>query len=224
MRRAGLLIGAIVVVFIAGCGSAHHSGPTTFAHLADWLAEEGECEGVDDEVTHLPVAKSQAEKVAPINLRFKGASVAAVAICGGLNGDISYYRFPSATARADAVRGSEGLISNELFCVAGPELVVSGLLGYDWTGPFCKRLDFKIHRPTRKYSAAQKLEHRLESRAASLVGHATDAPTVNVECRHIGGVFKFECEEIVGGEITEITLVKKGGRYVIKGRPQPRQP
>lgn len=225
MTRATLIIGAIVAVLVAGCGGgAHHSGPPTFAHLADWLDEEGECEGVEDEVTRLPVSKSRAEDVAPINLRFEQASVAAVAGCGGVNGYISYYLFPSAKARAEAVRGSEGLISNELFCVDGRELVVNGLLGYDKTAPFCKRIGFKIHRPTRKYSPAQELEHHLEFRAASLVGHLTGMPTVNLVCRHNGGLLEFECQNLIGAEITEIALIKKGDRYVIKGRLHTRQP
>jgi hypothetical protein len=216
--RATLIIGAIVAILVAGCGGgSHHSGPTTFDHLADWLEEEGECEGVEAEVTRLPVSRSRAGEVAPINLRFERASVAAVAGCGGINGYISYYRFPSTKARAAAVRGREGLISNELFCVDGPELVVNGLLGYDQTAPFCKRLGFKIHQPTRRLSSAQKLEHHLEFRAASLVSHVTRAPTVNVECQHTDGLRSFECEEIVGGAITEVELVKRGGRYVIKG-------
>ncbi len=216
--RATAIIVAIVAMFIAGCGGgSHHSGPTTFDHLADWLEEEGECEGVEAEVTRLPIAKSRAEKVAPIDLRFKQALVGAVAICGGVNGDVSYYKFPSSKIRADAVRGREGLISNELFCVDGPELVVNGLLGYDQTAPFCKRLGFKIHQPTRWYSPAQKLEHHLEFRAAGLVSHVTGAPTVNIECRHTDGPRSFECEEILGGTITEVELVKKGDRYVIKG-------
>jgi hypothetical protein len=218
MVRAAAIIGTVLAMVVAGCGGgSDHSGPTTFAHLADWLEEEGECEGVEAEVTRLPVSKSRAEEVAPIDLRFDRASVAAVAICGGVNGDISYYRFPSAKTRAAAVRGREGLISNELFCVDGPELVVNGLLGYDETAPFCRRLGFKIHRPTRRYSAAQRLEHQLESRAAELVSHLTGAPTVNVECRHTAGPRSFECEEIVGGKITEVELVREGDRYVIRG-------
>ncbi|MFT3865509.1 MAG: hypothetical protein QM729_14655 [Solirubrobacterales bacterium] len=216
--RATVIIGAIVAMLLAGCGGgSHHAGPTTFDHLADWLEQEGECEGVEAEVTHLPISRSRAEEVAPINLRFDQATVAAVAGCGGVNGYISYYRFTSSKARADAVRGREGLMSNELFCVHGPELVVNGLLGHDQTAPFCKRLGFKIHRPTRRYSAAQKLEHHLEFRAADLVGHITGAPTVNVECRHTEGLLRFECEEIIGGTITQVDLVKKGGRYVVKG-------
>jgi hypothetical protein len=216
--RATVIIGAIAAMLLAGCGGgSSHSGPTTFGHLADWLEEEGECEGVEDEVTRLPVSKSRAGEVAPINLRFDHASVAAVAGCGGINGYISYYRFSSTKARAAAVREREGLLSNELFCVDGPELVVNGLLGYDQTAPFCRRLGFKIHRPTGKYSSAQRLEHHLEFRAASLVSHVTEAPTVNVECRHTDEPPRFECEEIIGGTITEVELVKKRGRYVIKG-------
>ncbi len=216
--RATVTIGAIVALLVAGCGGgSNHSGPTTFAHLADWLEEEGECEGVKAEVTRLPVSKSRAKEVAPINLRFDHASVAAIAGCGGVNGYISYYRFPSTKARAAAVRGREGLISNELFCFDGPELVVNGLLGYDQTGPFCRRLGFEIHQPTREYSSAQKLEHHLEFRAASLVSHVTRAPTVNVECQHNGGRLSFECQELISGATTDIELVEKGGRYVIKG-------
>jgi hypothetical protein len=205
----------IVAMLVAGCGGgSHHSGPTTFAHLADWLEEEGECEGVDAEVTRLPVPRSHAEKVAPINLRFQQASVAAVTGCGGVNGYISYYRFASTKARAEAVRGRKGLISNELFCAHGPELVVNGLLGYDQTALFCKRLGFKIHRPTGRYSSAQRLEHHLEFRAAALVGHMTGAPTVNVICEHTKDPLTFECGEIIGGDVTKIELAKRGGRYV----------
>jgi hypothetical protein len=189
-------------------------GTDDVRHLADWLEQEGECEEFEAEVTRLPVSKSHAEEVAPINRRFDHASVAAIAGCGGLNGYISYYRFPSSKARADAIRGREGLISNELFCVRGPELIVNGLLGYDQTGPFCKRLGFKIHQPTGRYSSAQKREHHLELRAASFVSHVTEAPTVNVECWHTEGLLRFECEEVAGGTITEV--VRKGGRYVIE--------
>jgi hypothetical protein len=147
-------------------------------------------------------------------MRFEGASVAAVAGCGGVNGYISYYRFPSTEARAAAVRGREGLISNELFCVHGPELVVNGLLGFDSTAPFCKRLGFRIHRPTRRYSATQKLEHRLGSRAQLLAAHETGAPRPNLICEHTENPHTFECEEVIGGEVTTIELVKRGGRYV----------
>ncbi len=213
--RVALIVGAVVALLLAGCGGGpHHSGPPTFAHLADWLEEEGGCEGVDAEVTRLPVADSRAAKVAPVNLRFRKASVAAVAGCGGVNGYISYYRFASIEARAEAVRGRQGLISNELFCVHGPELVVNGLLGFDSTAPFCKRLGFKIHRPTREYSAAQKLEHRLESRAAKLVAHATGVPRVNLVCDHTDDPLTFDCQDIIGAEVTKIELVKRGGRYV----------
>lgn len=209
---------AVVVLLVAGCGGdSHHSGPTTFAHLADWLEEEGECEGVDAEVTHLPVPGSRAEKVASINLRFEQASVAAVAICGGLSGHISYYRFPSAEAREAAVRGREGLISNELFCVRGPELVVNGLLGFDQTVPFCKRLGFEIHQPTRKYSFKQNLEHHLEFRAADLVGRVVGEPPADLDCRHTDRPREFECEEFVSGKVIDVELVRKDGRYVIKG-------
>jgi hypothetical protein len=106
------------------------------------------------------------------------------------------------------------LHSNELFCVRGPELVVNGLLGFDRTAPFCKRLGFKIHQPTRRYSAAQKLEHHLEFRAARLVAHRTGAPHVNLICEHTDDPLTFECEEIIGGEVTKIELAKRGGRYV----------
>jgi hypothetical protein len=209
---------AIVAVLVAGCGGgSSFSGPTTFTHLADWLEEESGCEGVEGRVTYLPIPKSRAEDVPPINLRFDHASLAALAGCDGANGYISYYRFPSTKARAAAVRGRQGLVSNELFCIHGPELVVNGLLGYDQTALFCRRLGFKIHRPTRSYSSTQKLEHRLEFRAARLVAQITGAPTVNVECQHTDELRRFECDEIVGGIFTEVELVKKGGNYVVRG-------
>jgi hypothetical protein len=212
-----MITSLIVALLAAGCGGgSHHSGPTTFAHLADWL-EEGECEGVEAELTRLPVLKSETERVAPTNLRFRHASVAAVAGCGGVNGYISYYRFPSATARAVAVRGREGLISNELFCVHGAELIVNDLLGYDQTAPFCERLGFTIHRPTRKYSATQIREHHLESRAAELFAHITQAPYVNIVCEHTGAPLTFECQNFIGGPAANLVLARRGGRYVVKG-------
>jgi hypothetical protein len=205
---------AVVTALLAGCGGAHFSGPTAFAHTADWLDEAGECEGVDAEVTRLPVSPSRAERVPPVNLRFEGASLGAVAGCGGVNGYIAYYRFPSPAARAAAVRGREGLISNELFCVHGAELIVNGLLGYDQTEPICKRLGFQIHQPTHTYSSAQRLQHHLELRAAALAAHLTGAPRVNEICEPQGPL-KFECVEIIGNEPTPIEFVKRGGRYVL---------
>ena len=142
------------------------------------------------------------------------ASISGLIACGGLSGYISYYRFPSAEARADAVRGRAGLISNELFCVKGSELVVNDLLGYDQTVGFCKRLGFSVHQPTHEFSPAQREEHFLEARAAGLFRRLTGEP--NVWCEHSGGRLKLECVEPVGGEITEIELVRKGNRFVIR--------
>ena len=148
MRVTAVAIVLSVALLVTGCGGTSHSGPPTFAHLADWLQEEGGCEELIDQVTHLPVPRTRVGDVAPANLRFRHATVAALAGCGGPNGFISYYRFPSVKARANAVHGRAGPLGNELFCVHGPELVVNDLLGYDSTAPFCKRLGFKIHRPT----------------------------------------------------------------------------
>lgn len=204
-----------VVLLLTGCGGGKsHDGPPTFAHLAQWLEEGGECEGEQDEIVRLPVPAARAARASLVVQRFKSASVAGMAGCDGPNGYIAYYRFPSPKARAEAVRRREGLISNELFCVNGPELVVNDLLGFDQTAPFCKRLGFRIHRPTRRYSASQKLEHHLEHRAAGLVAHMTNVPRVNLFCEQTGDHQTFECTDMIGAETTKIELVKRGGRYV----------
>ncbi len=120
----------------------------TVAKLGDWLRDTGECETVEVEVVKLPIAPKRLKSVAPANERFNRQATAAALIgCGGLNGYISYYRFPSAVARARAIAGRTGLLEHELFCVKGPEVVVNDLLGYDNTADFCDRLDFRIHRP-----------------------------------------------------------------------------
>lgn len=77
----------------------------------------------------------------------------------------------------------------------------------------------KIHRPTREFSPAQRREHFLEARAASLVRQAAGEP--NVWCEHSGGRLKFECVEPVGATTTEIELVRRGHRFVIKGCEDP---
>jgi hypothetical protein len=212
MKRWGVV--AVFLIVVTGCGGgSDNSGPRTFEELGTWLKDAGECESVEMQLTHLPVPPSRPGEA---NERFNSEAMTAGSIvCGGLNGYIAYYRFPSAEARATAVRGREGLISNELFCAKGSELVVNDLLGYDRTVGFCKKLGFPIHRPTHEFSPAQRREHFLEARAASLVRHLTDEP--NLWCEHSGGRLRFECVEPVGGEITEIELVRKGHRFVIKG-------
>jgi hypothetical protein len=138
----------LMLIPLACGGGAHHSGPTTFAHIADWLEEAGECEGVEAKVTRDVGHDPEYE-----DMRFDQASISGLAACGGINGYVSYYRFPSAQVRASSTRGREGLLSNELFCFSGRELVVNELLGYDETAGFCKRLGFRIHRPTHERSS-----------------------------------------------------------------------
>lgn len=216
MKRWAVI--AVFLIAVAGCGGGgKSSGSQTFNELSTWLKDAGECEGVEAQLTQSPEPTSRPREA---NERFDGeATTSGTIVCGGLNGYIAYYRFPSAEARETAVRGREGLISNELFCAKGPELVVNDLLGYDQTVGFCKRLGFSIHRPTREFSPAQRREHFLEARAASLVRQAAGEP--NVWCEHSGGRLKFECVEPVGGTTTEIELVRRGHRFVIKGCEDP---
>jgi hypothetical protein len=207
---------------VACGGGSHSSGPKTAAELSAWLDDAGECEGVEMSSTRLPVPADRVEEVAPANERFdhQGSAAATIA-CGGINGYISYYRFPSADARAAAVRGRDGLISNELFCVKGPELVVNDLLGYDQTVGFCKKLGFQIHQPIHIESGTAERRHHLEATAARLFAHAAGLPLPNVYCRSSESRLEFECEELVGGEVADISLVERHGRYVIRGCENP---
>jgi hypothetical protein len=222
--RVILISSAVLATFllVACGGGSRSSGPKTAGELSAWLDDAGECEGVEMSSARLPTPADKAEEVAPANERFDHqASAAATIACGGLNGYISYYRFPSAYARATAVRGRDGLISNELFCVKGPELVVNDLLGYDQTVGFCKKLGFQIHQPTHIESGTAKHRHHLEATAARLFAHAADLPLPNVYCQSLMGRLEFECEELVGGEVADISLVKRRGSYVIRGCENP---
>jgi hypothetical protein len=222
--RAILISGAVLAasLLVACGGDSHSSGPKTAAELSAWLDDTGECEGAEMSSTKLPVPADRVEEIAPANERFDHQGVAAATIsCGGANGYISYYRFRSAAARAAAVRGRDGLISNELFCVKGPELVVNDLLGYDNTIGFCKRLGFSIHPPTHVESPVAENRHHMESTAARLYSHATHLPLVNVYCESSEGRLEFECKELIGGGVAEISLVERRGHYVIRGCENP---
>lgn len=121
----------------------------TVAKINSWLSDGGECESVETDEVRLPIKPSRRGNVAPANRRFEHqASTAALIDCGGLNGYVSYVRFPTAAARKRAVSRRGGLLEHELFCVQGPEMVINDLLGYDQTADFCRRLGFRIHQPT----------------------------------------------------------------------------
>lgn len=209
------------LIVVAGCGGGRHgSGPQTFQDLNGWLKDAGECEGVEATLTHSAASPSRFGGRASADERFGRQAVASGLIsCGGLNGYISYYRFASTADRVSAVRGRAGLISNELFCAKGSELVVNDLLGYDQTVGFCKRLGFAIHEPTHELSAAQEHEHLLEAKAARLVRHATNQP--NVYCWHSRGRLRFECEEPTDGKLTNVELIRSKHRFVIRGCETP---
>jgi hypothetical protein len=206
-------------VLLAACGAGSEgSRPATVDDLASWLQASGECEEIETHVTKLPVPASRFEEVAPANERFdKQAQVAGLVGCGGLNGYVSYFRFPSTAARVAAVRGRNGLIANELFCAKGTELVINDLLGFDNTIGFCEKLGWQIHRPTGAYSPATERRHHLEVIAERLYSRATGYPLVNIDCESSGPGLEFECLNYVGGGPTEIVLVKKRGGYAIKG-------
>lgn len=210
---------AFVAISLAACGAGEQgSRGATVDDLSAWLKATGECEDVETSTTQLPVPSSRTEEVAPAVKRFdKQAAVGGLISCGGLNGYISYFRFPSTEARAAAVQERDGLISNELFCAKGPELVVNDLLGYDNTADFCKRLGFPIHQPTHVASAAAERRHRMEATASRLYAHAEGFPLPNVYCESRRGPLEFECGNFVGGEAAYITLVERRGRFVIEG-------
>jgi hypothetical protein len=202
---------ALLLVFAAGCGAgtSHASEPRTVEDLSAWLKGAGECEGVRATVTSLPVPPARYEQVAPGLERFdKQASYAALIGCGGANGFISYFRFPSAAARAAAVQERNGLIANELFCAQGTELVINELLGYDNTIGFCKRLGFPIHRPTHVYSAATESRRAELKKATRISAHAHHLPPADIFCEPLrGSPHEFSCEPFTGGgpEIVKLT-------------------
>jgi hypothetical protein len=212
MRRlAAALPFALLFVFAAGCGAGTGSGhrPQTVEDLSSWLKGAGECEGVETSVTPVPVPPAQSEQVAPELVRFeKQANYAALIGCGGVNGFISYFRFPSAAARAAAVRERNGLIANELFCAKGTELVINELFGYDNTIGFCKKLGFPIHRPTHVYSAATEARREELEKATRISAQAHHLPPADIFCEPIrGNPHEFECEPFTGGgsEIVKLT-------------------
>jgi hypothetical protein len=212
MRRLAAAVPfALLLVFAAGCGAGtgHAAEPRTVEDLSSWLKDAGECEGVETAVTPLPVPPTQDEQVAPELVRFeKQANYAALIDCGGVNGFISYFRFPSAAARAAAVQERNGLIANELFCAKGTELVINDLLGYDYTIGFCKKLGFPIHRPTHVYSAATETRREELAKATRISAHAHHLPPADIFCEPIrGNPHEFECEPFTGGgsEIVKLT-------------------
>jgi hypothetical protein len=211
-RLATAVLCSLLLVIPAGCGASEggsSSTPRTVRDLASWLKDAGECEDLETDVARLPVPQARYEKVAPALERFaKQANLAALISCGGLNGFISYFRFPSAQARVTAVRERNGLIANELFCAKATELVINELLGHDYTIDFCKKLGFPIHRPTHRYSAAT--EHRREDleKATRVSAHNHHLPPADIFCQPLRGKpHEFECEPFTGGgsEIVKLT-------------------
>jgi hypothetical protein len=212
MRRLAAAIPFVfLLVFAAGCGAGigHASEPRTVEDLSSWLKEAGECDGVETSVASLPVPPARFEQVAPALERFdKQANYAGLISCGGINGYISWFRFPSAAARAAAVKERNGLIANELFCAKGTELVINDLLGYDNTIGFCKKLGFPIHQPTHVYSAATELRHAELVKATRISAHAHHLPPADIFCQPLGGQpHEFSCEPFTGGgsEIIKLT-------------------
>jgi hypothetical protein len=212
MRRLAAAIPfALLLVFAAGCGGAGTgpaSEPRTVEDLTSWLKDAGECDGVETDVARLPVPPARYEQVAPGLERFdKQANYAALIGCGGANGFISYFRFPSAAARAAAVRERNGLIANELFCAQGTELVINELLGYDNTIGFCKKLHFPIHHPTHVYSAATESRREELAKATRISAHANHLPPADIFCEPLrGSPHEFRCEPFTGGGSEIVTL------------------
>lgn len=211
-RLATAVFFALLLVIPAGCGASgggSGSAPQTVQDLASWLKDAGECEGVETDVARLPVPQAQYEKVPSGLERFdKQANLAALIDCGGVNGFISYFRFPSARERATAVRERNGLTANELFCAKGTELVINELLGYDNTIGFCKKLGFPIHRPTHEYSPATELRREDLEKAIRISAHNNHLPPADIFCEPlVGSPLEFSCEPFTGSgsEIVKLT-------------------
>jgi hypothetical protein len=145
MGVAGAVALLLVGLYLLWSGGEPHG---TVARVSGWMKDGGECESVETEEVRLPIKPSRRKSVAPANRRFeRQARTAALIGCGGLNGYVSYFLFPTAAIRERAVSRRSGLLEHELFCVQGPEIVINDLLGYDQTADFCRRLGFRIHRP-----------------------------------------------------------------------------
>ncbi len=212
MRRlAAALLFVLLLAFAAGCGGgdAQGSTPKTVKDLGSWLKASGECEESQTTVARLPIPPARYEKVPSGLERFdKQANFAALIGCGGPNGSISYFRFPSAQARATAVSERNGLIANELFCAKGMELVINELLGYDNTIGFCKKLGFPIHQPTHHYSAATERRRADLEKARTISARRHRLPPADIYCEPLTGhPLEFRCEAFQGGgpEIVKLT-------------------
>jgi hypothetical protein len=115
--------------------------PPTVERLTQWLKEADACLSVKAEYSRLPVKPNGPRGTA--FQEFGDAPIAAALIgCEALGGYIAYYLFPNHQALLEGVRTSK----HESVCVSGNELLVDGILGYDPTLEFCKRLGFAVHR------------------------------------------------------------------------------
>jgi hypothetical protein len=119
--------------------------PPTVEHLTQWLNDADACLSVKTEYSRLPVKPNGPPGTA--FQQFGKAPIAAALVeCEALGGYIAYYRFPTRRALIGAVKRHPELTRHESTCVSGDELLIDGILGYDPTLEFCKRLGFAIHR------------------------------------------------------------------------------
>jgi hypothetical protein len=131
---AAIAAGALVLIAAGAYLLIRPSGPSlpgTAGKLDQMLRDRDECEAVETEETR------------------RGEVTTAQISCGGLNGYIAYYRFPTVAARVRAVAGRPRFRRHVLYCVEGPQLVVNDLLGYDQTAYLCGELGFRTHHPPR---------------------------------------------------------------------------
>jgi hypothetical protein len=147
-----ILAAAASALCLAACGGSGHvvsERPVTVERLIHQLGNASGCP-VATETRRLPVPRSERKDVFGAIARFEGKAIFAATVeCEDwLSGLIAYYDFPSAQARAAAVRERGPLQRNELYCFKGEELLVNDLAGYDYTADFCRQMGFMIHRPT----------------------------------------------------------------------------
>lgn len=137
------VLGAVGLWFLNRDGDAPF--PPTVERLAQWLDDADACLSVRTEYSRLPVKPNGPPGTA--FQQFGEAPIAAALVaCEVAGGYIAYYRFPTRQALIGAVKRHPELTRHESICVSGDELLIDGLLGYDPTLEFCKRLGFAIHR------------------------------------------------------------------------------
>lgn len=139
------VVGVVGLWFLTRDSDTDTAFPPTVDRLTQWLNDADACLSVKTEYSRLPVKPNGPPGTA--FQQFGEAPIAGALVgCEVAGGYIAYYRFPTHRALTGAVRRHPELTKHESICVSGDELLIDGILGYDPTLEFCKRLGFEIHR------------------------------------------------------------------------------